>query len=129
MTFRKYSRMVVHCLRERTDLVGLLSWTLGRRRLRCRDDGFRDGGWLDTRKARPHSDALRVTERFRRTDFGHMQLTITIDDRKAFLKPWTVQARLTLQPDTELVEAFCDNHDKTMEHRRIEAVTEPPSPR
>ena len=58
-----------------------------------------------------------------------MQLTITIDDRKAFLKPWTVQAQLTLLPDTELVEAFCDNHDKTMEHRRIEAVTEPPSPR
>ena len=56
--------------------------------------GFRDGGWLDTRKARPHSDALRVTERFRRTDFGHMQLTITIDDRKAFLKPWTVQTSL-----------------------------------
>jgi len=91
--------------------------------------GFRDGGWLDTRKARPHSDALRVTERFRRTDFGHMQLTITINDPKAFLKPWTVQTRLTLLPDTELVEAFCDNHDKTMEHRRIESVTEPPSPR
>ena len=91
--------------------------------------GFRDGGWLDTRKARPHSDALRVTERFRRTDFGHMQLSITIDDRKAFLKPWTVQTSLTLMPDTELVEAFCDNHDKTMEHRRIEPVTEPPSPR
>ena len=91
--------------------------------------GFRDGGWLDTRKARPHSDALRVTERFRRADFGHMQLTITIDDRKAFLKPWTMQTQLTLLADTELVEAFCDNHDKTMEHRRIEAVTEPPSPR
>lgn len=91
--------------------------------------GFRDGGWLDTRKARPHSDALRVTERFRRTDFGHMQLSITIDDRKAFLKPWTVQTSLTLLPDTELVEAFCDNHDKTMEHRRIEPMTEPPSPR
>ena len=91
--------------------------------------GFRDGGWLDTRKARPHSDALRVTERFRRIDFGHMQLAITIDDRKAFLKPWTVQTSLTLMPDTELVEAFCDNHDKTMEHRRIDPVTEPPSPR
>jgi hypothetical protein len=91
--------------------------------------GFRDLGWLDTRKARPHSDALRVTERFRRTDFGHIQLTITIDDKKAFLKPWTVQTRLTLLPDTELVEAFCDGHDKTMEHRRIEPVTEPPSPR
>ena len=91
--------------------------------------GCRDGGCPDTRKARPHSDALRVTERFRRTDFGHMQLSITIDDRKAFLKPWTVQTSLTLMPDTELVEAFCDNHDKTMEHRRIEPVTEPPSPR
>jgi hypothetical protein len=91
--------------------------------------GFRDGGWLDTLRGRPHSDALRVTERFRRTDFGHMQLTITIDDRKAFVKPWTVQASMTLMPDTELVEAFCDNHDKTMEHRRIDAVVEPPSPR
>ena len=90
---------------------------------------FRDGGWLDTRKARPHSDALRVTERFRRTDFGHMQLTITIDDTKAFVKPWTVQAPLTLMPDTDLVEAFCDNHDQTMERRRVEPVIEPPSPR
>jgi hypothetical protein len=58
-----------------------------------------------------------------------MQLSITIDDAKAFVKPWTVQTSLTLLPDTELVEAFCDNHDKTMEHRRIEPVTEPPSPR
>jgi hypothetical protein len=91
--------------------------------------GFKDGGWLDTLKGRPHSDALRVTERFRRTDFGHMQLAITIDDPKAFLKPWTVQTQLTLLPDTELVEAFCDNHDKTMEHRRVEPVIEPPSPR
>jgi len=91
--------------------------------------GFKDGGWLDTLKGRPHSDALRVTERFRRTDFGHMQLSITIDDPKAFLKPWTVQTQLTLLPDTELVEAFCDNHDKTMEHRKIDPVTEPSSPR
>lgn len=91
--------------------------------------GFKDGGWLDTLKGRPHSDALRVTERFRRTDFGHTQLSITIDDPKAFLKPWTVQTQLTLLPDTELVEAFCDNHDKTMEHRRVDPVTEPSSPR
>ena len=85
--------------------------------------GFKDGGWLDTLKARPHSDALRVTERFRRTDAGHMELTVTIDDPKAFRKPWTITAPLTLLPDTELIEAFCDGHDKTMEHRRI---TPPP---
>ena len=86
--------------------------------------GFKDGGWLDTNKGRPNSDALRVTERFRRTDFGHMDLTITITDPKAYLKPWTVKTTLQLQPDTELIEAFCDEHEKTMEHRRIT----PPAP-
>ena len=90
--------------------------------------GFRDAGWLDTRKARPHSDALRVTERFRRRDFGHMDLTVTINDPKAYRKPWTITAPLNLLPDTELIEAFCDGHDKTMEHRRITPpLVEPPS--
>ena len=88
--------------------------------------GLRDGGWLDTVKAHPHSDALHLTERLRRTDFGHMELIITIDDPKAYLKPWTAKAILNLQPDTELLEAFCDSHDKTMEHRRI--TPPPPEP-
>jgi hypothetical protein len=92
-------------------------------------NGLKDGGWLDTKKGRPHSDALRVTERFRRTDFGHMELTITIDDPKAYLKPWTAKAMLNLQPDTELLEAFCDDHARTMEHRSITPPPpEPPSP-
>jgi len=92
--------------------------------------GLRDGGWLDTKVGRPHSDALRVTERFRRTDFGHLELTIGIDDPKAYLKPWTVRTTLNLQPDTELLEAFCDSHEKTMEHRRIAPpAAEPASPR
>ena len=87
-------------------------------------NGLKDGGWLDTKKGRPHSDALHLTERFRRTDFGHMELTITIDDPKAYLKPWTAKAALNLLPDTELLEAFCDSHERTMEHR----VVTPPSP-
>ena len=91
--------------------------------------GFRDGGWLDTRKARPHSDALRVTERFRRVDFGRLELTITIDDPKAYLRPWTITAPFDFLPDTELVEVACDGHEKTMEHRRIDPPPpEPPSP-
>jgi hypothetical protein len=91
--------------------------------------GFRDRGWLDTEIGRPHSDALRVTERLRRRDFGHIDLAIEIDDPKAFLKPWTVTTTLTFQADTEILEAFCDNHDKTMEHRRIDPPPpEPPSP-
>ena len=91
--------------------------------------GFRDRGWLDAR-GRPHSDALRVIDRYRRTDFGHMDWAITIDDPKAFVKAWTVTVQLTFAADTDLLEGFCDNHDKTMEHRRIDpAPPEPPSPR
>ena len=88
--------------------------------------GFRDGGWIDTAKAHPNSDALRVTERFQRTDFGHMDLAITIDDPKAYLKPWTVKTQLILHPDTELIEAFCDDHDKTIQHRAV--APPPPEP-
>jgi hypothetical protein len=89
--------------------------------------GFRDLGWLDTLRGRPHSDALRVTERFRRVSVGRVDLTITIDDAKAFLKPWTITTVLTLLSDTELIEAFCDGHDKTMTRRHVEPLIEPPS--
>ncbi len=88
--------------------------------------GFRDGGWIDTAKAHPNSDALHVTERFRRTDFGHIDLSITIDDAKAYLKPWTVKTQLILRPDTELLEAFCDDQDKTIQHRAV--APPPPEP-
>ena len=91
-------------------------------------NGLRDAGWIDTLKGRPHSDAMRVRERFQRKDFGHMDLTITIDDPKAYVKPWTAKIALNLLPDTELLEAFCDTHEKTMEHRRITPpMPEPPS--
>ena len=92
--------------------------------------GFRDGGWLDTLRGRPHSDALHTIERFRRVDIGHMELQVTIDDPKAFVKPWTATVALLLQPDTDLIEAACDAHDKTMEKRQIGSPpVEPPSPR
>jgi hypothetical protein len=92
-------------------------------------NGLRDGGWIDTGKAHPHSDALHVTERFHRKDFGHMDLAITIDDPKAYLKPWTATVKLRLLPDTELIEAFCDDHERTMLHRSVTpAPPEPHSP-
>jgi hypothetical protein len=92
--------------------------------------GFRDGGWIDTQKARPHSDALRVTERLTRQTFGQLTMLITIDDPKAFVKPWTVRVPFRLIADSELLEGSCDGHEKTMEHRRIDPQPpEPPSPR
>jgi len=58
-----------------------------------------------------------------------MQLAMTIDDPKAYLKPWTVNIGYRLMPDTELLEGSCDSHMKTMDHRTVEpAPPEPPSP-
>jgi hypothetical protein len=50
-----------------------------------------------------------VTERFTRRDFGHMTLNITIEDPKAYAKPWSVSLPYTLLPDTELIETYCEN--------------------
>jgi hypothetical protein len=92
--------------------------------------GFRDGGWLDTQRGRPHSDALRVTERLRRTTIGHMDMAITIDDPKAFQKPWTVTVPFRLVADSELLEGSCESHARTTEHRTLAPPPpEPHSPR
>ena len=91
--------------------------------------GFRDGGWLDTRKGRAHSDALHVTERFTRPAFGRLEAMVTIDDPKAYVQPWTTKLRFELLPDTSLLEIFCTTHRETMKERSIEPAFEPPSPR
>ena len=63
--------------------------------------GTNGKAWLDT-NGHPVTDKLKVTERFHRTDFGHMDLAITIDDPGAYTKPWTVHENPTFQPDDEL---------------------------
>jgi hypothetical protein len=73
--------------------------------------GFNDTGWLDN-GGRPGTEQLRVTERFQRKDFGHMDIVITIDDPKAYTKPWSVTIPLTLQPDTELAEYMCNENNQ-----------------
>jgi hypothetical protein len=70
--------------------------------------GFNDESWFDD-PGHPHSDALRVTERFRRIDFGHMQMQVTFDDPKAYTKPWSANVPFTLIPDSELIESICEN--------------------
>jgi hypothetical protein len=92
--------------------------------------GFRDRGWLSAEKAYPNSDALHVIERFKRTSIGRMDLVVTIDDPKAFVRPWTNTIPLTLLPDSELIEAFCDNQMLRLQHWDIPPMPlEPPSPR
>jgi hypothetical protein len=78
-------------------------------------NGFNGKGWLDT-NGHPTTDALHVTERFRRHDFGHMDIQITIDDPKAYTKPWTVTEAFRLLPDTELLEYVCNENNKDLQH-------------
>jgi hypothetical protein len=71
-------------------------------------NGFNESTWLDV-DGHPHTEGLRMTERYRRPDFGHLEVKITLDDPKAYAKPWTVAMTLDLKPDTELIEYVCDN--------------------
>lgn len=77
--------------------------------------GFNNNTWLDT-NGHPVTDALHVTERFRRKDFGHMEIEITIDDPKAYTKPWTVTENPHLLADTELIESICEENNKDPQH-------------
>ena len=74
--------------------------------------GINEATWLDD-TGHPHSDALHVTERFRRVDFGHMDVELTIDDQKAYKKPWTVRLGWELMPDTDLLDWVCENEKDT----------------
>jgi hypothetical protein len=76
--------------------------------------GINDRTWLDD-AGHPHSDALRITERMRRIDFGRMDIEFTFDDPKAYTKPWTVKVAFELMPDTELLEYVCEN-EKDLPH-------------
>jgi hypothetical protein len=71
--------------------------------------GFNGKPWIDI-NGHPTTDALHLTERYHRIDFGHMTLEITIDDPKAYTHPWKVKESERLLPDTELLEAVCENN-------------------
>jgi hypothetical protein len=77
--------------------------------------GFNDRTWL--LDGYPHTEALRMTERYRRTDFGHLEITVTFQDPGAYSKAWTVPVRAQLAADTEMLESVCnENGDSGQEH-------------
>jgi hypothetical protein len=80
-----------------------------------RTTGFNDKTWLDI-AGHPVTEELKVTERFRRRDFGHLDLEITIDDAKAYTRPWTVNVGATLLPDTDLIEFVCNENERDLPH-------------
>ena len=74
-------------------------------------NGLRDRMWLDA-IGNPVTDAARITERFRRPDFGHLEIEITVDDPKAYTQPWTVTLNQVITLDTDLLDFVCADNEK-----------------
>jgi len=84
--------------------------------------GLRDDGWLDI-DGSPQTDAAKITERFRRLNYGTMKIDVTIDDPKAYTAPFTVRVNQKLmvdeRMDAELIEFICAENEKDVEHMKI----------
>ena len=77
--------------------------------------GFKDMGWLDE-EGTPVTTAGKVIERFRRPNYGTLEIEITVDDLKTFTKPWTVKLNQRLLPDTDLIEFVCLENNRSLPH-------------
>ena len=80
--------------------------------------GFNDKTNMDT-VGHPHSDAMHTVERFSRTDEKHIAYEITIEDSKAFTRPWKNTRIFTLRPDWEIMEYSCEENNKDFHEGHI----------
>lgn len=77
--------------------------------------GFNDKTWLDL-MGHPHSEALRIVERYRRRDFGHLDVEMTFDDPQIYTKPFSIKFTQELLADSDIFEYFCNENEKDHEH-------------
>ena len=77
--------------------------------------GFKDDLWLDI-QGHPLTDQARTIERIRRVNYGTLEVEITVDDPKAYTKPWTVTIKLLLAINTDLLEYICNENEKSVQH-------------
>jgi hypothetical protein len=79
--------------------------------------GDERAGWLDVNGS-PYTDALKLTERFRRPNFGTLQIDVTIDDPKAYTKPFTVRVNQRIMLEHEMIEFICNENEQSTKHLR-----------
>jgi hypothetical protein len=77
--------------------------------------GYRDGLWLDT-TGNPLTDAADVIERIHRPNFGSLEIEVTVNDPKAYTKPWTVTMHDKILLDTEMIDFMCMENEKDFAH-------------
>jgi hypothetical protein len=97
--------------------TGYSSATWDRDTLVVQTAGFRDGLWLDMAGS-PMTDAARMTERIRRPSYGTLEVQVTIDDSKAYTRPWTVEMNQKITLDTELIDEICLENEKSSQRMR-----------
>lgn len=74
--------------------------------------GFRDDVWLDVNGS-PLTNTGKITERFRRPNYGSLEIVITIEDPKAYTKPFTVKVNQRIMLDTDLIEFVCNENERS----------------
>ena len=77
--------------------------------------GDERAGWLDVNGS-PYTEALKMTERFRRPNFGTLEIDVTIDDPKAYTKPFTVRVNQRIMVDQEMIEFICNENEQSSKH-------------
>ena len=77
--------------------------------------GFRNDLWLDIGGSFI-TDAATMTEKIRRPDYGHLEIELTVNDLKAYTRPWTVKLKQQIQVDTDLVDEICLENEKSSQH-------------
>ena len=77
--------------------------------------GLNDKAWLDA-FGHPRSESMRITERYRRRDFGHMDLEITFNDPKYYTRTFTLKLALKLMPDSDMLEYVCNENERDRPH-------------
>ncbi|HEV2201585.1 MAG TPA: hypothetical protein VGR73_17330 [Bryobacteraceae bacterium] len=87
-------------------------------------EGFNDRTWLDM-IGHSHSEALRLTERYRRRDYGHMDVEMTFNDPVMYARPFTIRFTHALIPDSDILEAYCNENEKDRAH--IQGLKEVPA--
>jgi hypothetical protein len=97
---------------------GFMGYAVGRwdgETLLVESNGYNDTTWLDL-FGHAHSESQRLTERFHRRDFGHLDIEETMQDPKIYARPWTIKLQANLAADTDLIEYVCAENEKDKPH-------------
>jgi hypothetical protein len=79
--------------------------------------GLRDDTWIDWNGS-VLTEAAKVREQIRRPDFGHLEIQVTVDDPKAYTKPWTVLIKERLIVEAELIDEICLENEQSLKHMK-----------